>query len=59
MVCRARVLIRFVALVAVAVGCACAPARTAAAQPESVAPSDFVSLQEIDPTMLQDIRYFT
>jgi zinc D-Ala-D-Ala dipeptidase len=59
MVSRARRVTSIVALVAVVVGPACAPARTAAAQPESVAPPDFVSLQEVDPTMLQDIRYFT
>jgi D-alanyl-D-alanine dipeptidase len=31
----------------------------ASAQPESVAPMGFVALQDIDPTILQDIRYFT
>jgi D-alanyl-D-alanine dipeptidase len=59
MICSARLVTSIVALVAVTVGSACAPARTAAAQPESVAPSDFVSLREFDPTVLQDIRYFT
>lgn len=32
---------------------------TAAAEPEPVAPSDFVALEDVDPTILQDIRYFT
>lgn len=36
-----------------------APGGIAAAQPESVAPMDFVALQDIDPTILQDVRYFT
>lgn len=35
------------------------PVPVAGAQPESVAPVDFVALDEIDPTILQDIRYFT
>jgi D-alanyl-D-alanine dipeptidase len=59
MICRTRLVTSIVALVAVTAGSACAPARTAAAQPESVAPAEFVSLREIDPTVLQDIRYFT
>lgn len=32
---------------------------TATAEPEPVAPSDFVALEDVDPTILQDIRYFT
>lgn len=35
------------------------PAGAASGQPDSVAPSNFVALQNIDPTILQDIRYFT
>ncbi|WP_242670357.1 M15 family metallopeptidase [Mycobacterium decipiens] len=34
-------------------------AGVASGQPESVAPMDFVALREVDPTILQDIRYFT
>jgi D-alanyl-D-alanine dipeptidase len=34
-----------------------APAARAAAEPE--APEDFVALRTVDPTILQDIRYFT
>ena len=59
MISGARLVTGMVALVAVVVGSACAPAPTACAQPESVAPTDFVSLQGIDPTILLDIRYFT
>lgn len=31
----------------------------AAAQPAPVAPADFVALHDVDPTILQEIRYFT
>ncbi|HTQ20786.1 hypothetical protein [Mycobacterium sp.] len=47
------------ALLAVAVATCCTPTGAALAQPESVAPTDFVALRDIDPTILQDIRYFT
>jgi len=29
------------------------------AQPQPVAPADFVALRDVDPTILQDMRYFT
>ncbi|CAM3104364.1 M15 family metallopeptidase [Mycobacterium intermedium] len=45
-------------LVAMAATCA-GPVYVTAAQPDSVAPVDFVALDELDPTILQDIRYFT
>jgi zinc D-Ala-D-Ala dipeptidase len=35
------------------------PTGVASGQPELVAPPDFVALHDIDPTILQDIRYFT
>ncbi|MGD9620067.1 MAG: M15 family metallopeptidase [Mycolicibacterium sp.] len=31
----------------------------ASAQPHELAPADFVALQDVDPTILQEIRYFT
>ena len=36
-----------------------APVYPAGAAPEAVAPADFVALDEVDPSILQDIRYFT
>ena len=51
---------RSAALLAVVVASISAvPGSMASAQPESVAPTDFVALQDIDPTILQDVRYFT
>lgn len=44
---------------AVALLLALGAAPPAAAQPESIAPQDFVTLQDIDPTIPQEIRYFT
>ncbi|MBY0442653.1 MAG: M15 family metallopeptidase [Mycobacteriaceae bacterium] len=35
------------------------PTAAASGQPESVAPNDFVTLLSVDPTIAQDIRYFT
>ena len=32
---------------------------SASAEPEPVAPADFVALEDVDPTILQEIRYFT
>ena len=36
-----------------------AGAETASAHPEPTAPSDFVALADVDPTIVADIRYFT
>ena len=35
------------------------PASMASGQPTSVAPNDFVTLRSVDPSILQDIRYFS
>lgn len=35
------------------------PTGVATGQPESTAPQDFVALQDVDPTIVQDIRYFS
>lgn len=51
---RRRLLVGLVALLAAA-----APAPAASAQPEPRAPADFVSLSDVDPTILYDIRYFS
>lgn len=59
MPCRKRATGRIVAVLACVVATIATQAAAASAQPELVAPTDFVSLQEIDPTILQDIRYFT
>ena len=50
------------ALLAVAVATCRTPTGAASAEPESpevLAPADFVALRDIDPTILQDVRYFT
>lgn len=46
-------------LAAVVVPASAFSASVARAQPESVAPTEFVALQDVDPTILADIRYFT
>lgn len=38
---------------------AVATSPTAWAQPDPTAPSDFVALTDVDPTIIEDIRYFT
>ena len=48
---------RLLACAALVAAAAMTSAPTAAAQP--TAPQDFVSLADVDPTILQEIRYFT
>ena len=48
---------RLFACAALVAAAAMTSAPTAAAQP--TAPQDFVSLADVDPTILQEIRYFT
>ncbi|MFE2449277.1 D-alanyl-D-alanine dipeptidase, partial [Streptomyces sp. NPDC059426] len=38
---------------------AVAPSAPAQAKPEPKAPKEFVALSDVDPTILQEIRYFT
>ncbi|MFI0242814.1 M15 family metallopeptidase [Streptomyces sp. NPDC016845] len=53
------VLRRFAAMAAAALlGVAAAPA-TAHATPEPKAPKEFVALSDVDPTIIQEMRYFT
>ncbi|MFJ9040833.1 M15 family metallopeptidase [Streptomyces sp. NPDC102406] len=40
-------------------GVAAAPATTAQATPDPKAPKNFVALSDVDPTIIQEIRYFT
>lgn len=54
-----RTVTRMISVAALVAGCVVASAGTSGAQPEYVAPEDFVALEDIDPTILQDIRYFT
>ena len=51
-----RTALRVPALLALALVAAVTPAN---AQPDASAPADFVALQDVDPTILQEIRYFT
>jgi D-alanyl-D-alanine dipeptidase len=51
-----RTALRVTALLALALMAAVTPAN---AQPDAAAPADFVALQDVDPTILQEIRYFT
>ncbi|MDX6315885.1 MAG: zinc D-Ala-D-Ala dipeptidase [Streptomyces sp.] len=51
-------LVQFVALVTLLALTTAAPAR-AAAVPEPKAPAEFVALSDVDPTILQEMRYFT
>jgi len=51
-----RTALRMLALLALALVAAVTPAN---AQPDAAAPADFVALQGVDPTILQEIRYFT
>ena len=55
----ARTATALIAMAAAVVGAVIAPARTAVAHPEYIAPTDFVALSDIDPTIAQDIRYFS
>lgn len=50
---------RYAAGLLVAAGVTVCGALSAAATPGARAPSDFVALQDIDPTVVQDMRYFT
>lgn len=51
-----RTALRVLGLLALALVAAVTPAN---AQPDAAAPADFVALQDVDPTILQEIRYFT
>lgn len=51
-----RTALRVLGLLALALVAAVTPAN---AQPDAAAPVDFVALQNVDPTILQEIRYFT
>ncbi|WP_328356403.1 M15 family metallopeptidase [Mycobacterium sp. NBC_00419] len=46
-------------LIAVATAFAVVASPTALAQPDPAAPADFVALQDVDPSILQEMRYFT
>lgn len=50
---------RFVRLFAGIATVALAVAAPVAAQPDPAAPADFVALSDIDPTIVQEMRYFT
>ena len=51
---RARVLAVLASALAIA-----APTPIVSAAPEPTAPADFVALEDIDPTIIQEMRYFT
>jgi D-alanyl-D-alanine dipeptidase len=51
-----RTALRVLGLLVLALVAAVTPAN---AQPDAAAPADFVALQDVDPTILQEIRYFT
>ncbi|MDF2827845.1 MAG: D-Ala-D-Ala dipeptidase vanX, Metallo peptidase family [Mycobacterium sp.] len=53
-----RVLARWLSAAVLAVALA-VPMPAANAEPQPVAPPDFVAIEDVDPTILQDIRYFT
>jgi D-alanyl-D-alanine dipeptidase len=51
-----RTALRVLGLLALALVAAVTPAN---AQPDAAVPADFVALQDVDPTILQEIRYYT